>query len=42
MPLKKHFVELDKMIRDLTACGSSVNEMTKVWYLLNTLPRSYD
>lgn len=30
------------MIRDLTACGSSVNEMTKVWYLLNTLPHLYD
>jgi hypothetical protein len=40
--LKKHFVELDEMIRDLIACGNSVNEMTKVWYLLNTLPHSYD
>lgn len=42
MPLKKHFIELDEMIRDLIACGNSVNEMTKVWYLLNTLPHSYD
>jgi hypothetical protein len=26
----------------LHAEGNSVNETTKVWYLLNTLPHSYD
>lgn len=40
--LKRLFIEVDEMIRDLIACGTSVNEMTKVWYLLNTLPHSYD
>jgi hypothetical protein len=29
------------MIRDLIACGN-LNETTKVWYLFNTLPHSYD
>lgn len=39
--LKKHIMEIDEMVRDLTACGMEVNETTKVWYMLNSLPLSY-
>ena len=41
MSLKTHLLEIDDMVRDMIACGGEVNEITKVWYTLNSLPPSY-
>lgn len=39
--IKKHMMEIEEMVRDLTACGMEVSETTKVWYMLNSLPSTY-
>ena len=39
--MKKHMMEIEEMVHDLTACGMEVSETTKVWYMLNSLPSTY-
>lgn len=39
--LKGHMVEIDKLVRDLVACGGEGSEITKVWYTLNSSPSNY-
>ena len=41
MSMKKHMMEIEEMVRDLSACGMEISETTKVWYMLNSLPSNY-